>query len=187
MRCITQQNNLSAFRFARGLQLIDNLCSKTSCIIPMAAAVLANGSDLMRIVVPKPLLQQTAQLLHGRLGGLIGRELRHIPFSRKTPTDLKTMTEFESIHRCIQSVSGIIISLPEHMLSFMLSGLQRLSDERIPEAKSMIEIQNWMSRESRDILDESDYTLAMRTQLIYPSGSQKTVDGHPYRWEVVEK
>jgi len=153
----------------------------------MAAAVLANGKNLMRVIVPKPLLQQTAQLLHGRLGGLIGRELRHIPFSRKTPTDLKTIAEFESIHRYIQSTSGVIISLPEHMLSFMLSGLQRLSDERIPEAKSMIKIQNWLVKESRDILDESDYTLAMRTQLIYPSGSQKTIDGHPYRWEVAEK
>jgi len=153
----------------------------------MAAAVLANGKDLMRVVVPKPLLQQTAQLLHGRLGGLIGRELRHVPFSRKTPTDAKTITEYESIHRYMQETSGVVIALPEHMLSFMLSGLQRLSDARIPEAKSMIEIQNWMSTESRDILDESDYTLAMRTQLIYPSGSQKTVDGHPYRWEVAEK
>jgi len=28
--------------------------------------------------------------------------------------------------------------------------------------------------------------LALRTQLIYPSGSQKTVDGHPHRWEIAE-
>lgn len=27
----------------------------------------------------------------------------------------------------------------------------------------------------------------MRTQLIYPSGTQKIVDGHPYRWETTQK
>ncbi len=43
-----------------------------------------------------------------------------------------------------------------------------------------------MDQYSRTILDECDYTLAIRTQLIYPSGSQKTVDGHPHRWQTVE-
>ena len=104
----------------------------------MAAAVLANGKDLMRVIVPKPLLQQTAQLLHSRLGGLIGREISHVPFSRKTSTSLTTIAEFESIHRHIQQASGIILSLPEHMLSFLLSGLQRLSDECIPEARQYV-------------------------------------------------
>lgn len=36
------------------------------------------------------------------------------------------------------------------------------------------------------MLDESDFTLAVRTQLIYPSGSQVSVDGSPVRWEIVE-
>jgi hypothetical protein len=43
-----------------------------------------------------------------------------------------------------------------------------------------------MSRTSRDVIDEADSILAIRTQLIYPSGAQKTVDGHPRRWEVAE-
>ncbi|KAF5002203.1 hypothetical protein FDECE_10694, partial [Fusarium decemcellulare] len=36
---------------------------KTSCIIPMAAVALANKEQLVRVIVPKALLQQTAQLL----------------------------------------------------------------------------------------------------------------------------
>lgn len=159
---------------------------KTSCIMPMAAAVLADGSNLLRVVVPKPLLLQTAQLLHARLGGLLGRELRHIPFSRKTPTRSATIEAFHRIHRDIQKSSGILLALPEHLLSFMLSGLQQLSDARIPEAASMIKVQDWLTMRARDVLDECDNILALRTQLIYPSGSQKTVDGHPHRWEIVQ-
>jgi hypothetical protein len=103
-----------------------NFAGKTSCIMPMAAAELADGASLLRVVVPKPLLLQTAQLLHGRLGGLVGRELRHVPFSRKTPTNSDTIKAFYNIHREIQKSSGILLALPEHLLSFMLSGLQRL-------------------------------------------------------------
>ena len=106
----------------------------------MAAAMLANGSSLLRVVVPKPLLLQTAQLLHARLGGLLGRELRHIPFSRKTPTTSENVKLFIEIHKDIQNSAGVMLALPEHLLSFMLSGLQRLSDGRIPEAKAMIDV-----------------------------------------------
>jgi hypothetical protein len=45
----------------------------------------------------------------------------------------------------------------------------------------MMEFQDWLEHTSRDIQDESDCTLAVKTQLIYPSGSERTVDGHPFR------
>jgi hypothetical protein len=50
----------------------------------------------------------------------------------------------------------------------------------------MIIIQRWMEKMCRDILDECDFTLSTRTQLIYPSGTQATVDGHPHRWEIAQ-
>ena len=152
----------------------------------MVAAVLADGKNLLRIVVPKPLLLQTAQLLHARLGGLLGREVRHVPFSRKTPTNSESIEAFYKIHREILRSPGVMLALPEHILSFMLSGLQRLSDARITEASQMVKVQSWMKEISRDVLDECDFTLAVRTQLIYPSGSQTTVDGYPHRWETAE-
>jgi hypothetical protein len=154
--------------------------------MPMAAAVLANGHNLHRVVVPKSLLLQTAQLLHARLGGLLGREIRHVPFSRKTLTTRETIKVFFEIHKEIQTCCGVMLALPEHLLSFALSGLQRLSDGRINDSKSMIKVQEWLRKHSRDVLDECDNILAIRTQLIYPSGSQKTVDGHPHRWEIAE-
>ncbi len=51
----------------------------------------------------------------------------------------------------------------------------------------MVAIQNWLDSSCRDILDESDMTLSVYTQLIYPSGDLTTLDGHAYRWLVVEQ
>ncbi|KAI8676385.1 hypothetical protein NCS56_00526100 [Fusarium sp. Ph1] len=159
---------------------------KTSCIIPMAAAALANRKQLVRVIVPKALLQQTAQLLQARLGGILGRSIRHVPFSRRTPTTETNVRAFLSIHKEMLKFAGVMICQPEHNMSFMLSGQQRLLDEKPLQAGPMIKVQEWLTKHSRDILDESDYTLAVRTQLIYPSGSQMTVDGHPHRWLVAE-
>lgn len=138
---------------------------KTSVIMPMVAAVLADTKSLLRVIVPKALLLQTAQLLHARLGGLVGRELRHIPFSRKTPTDLATIGQFKAIHEYIQQSAGVMLALPEHILSFKLSGFQRLADAQVPEAKEMIQIQTYLSSVCRDVMDESDYILALKTQV----------------------
>ncbi|KAI9765661.1 MAG: hypothetical protein M1840_007218 [Geoglossum simile] len=164
----------------------NDLEGKTSCIMPMVAAVLADGKKLSRLIVPKALLLQTAQILQSRLGGLLGREIKHIPFSRKTSTKPATVKVYHDIHQDMLNSFGIILALPEHTLSFMLSGLQRLSDSRIREATQMVKVQSWIMQMCRDVLDECDYTLAVKTQLIYPSGTQLTVDGHPHRWETAQ-
>ena len=154
--------------------------------MPMAAAILANTENLLRVVVPQSLLAQTSQLLQARIGGLLGREVRHVPFSRRTKTDETTISQYFGLHESIRASSGVIVALPEHILSFKLSGLQRLSDSQIKEATKMIHMEALIRGRSRDILDESDFTLAVRTQLVYPSGSQATVNGHPHRWETAE-
>ena len=159
---------------------------KTSCIMPMAAAVLADTQKLLRVIVPQSLLLQTAQMLQSRIGGLVGREIRHVPFSRRTSTDNHIISRYLDLHKTIRDCSGVMVALPEHILSFKLSGLQRLSDGRVREAAQMIEVEAHLQQWSRDVLDESDFTLAVRTQLVYPSGSQTTVDGHPHRWEAAE-
>ncbi|KAF2669842.1 hypothetical protein BT63DRAFT_223145 [Microthyrium microscopicum] len=159
---------------------------KTSVIIPMVASVLANTQQLVRIVVPRSLLPQTVGLIQTRLGHLIGRPVIQIPFSRQTSTSSKTIQKYHQLHLDMMQKSGIIISLPENLLSFKLSGLQRLSDLELQESKEMIEVQSWLQNNCRDVLDECDALLAVRTQLIYPSGTQSMVDGHPHRWEVAE-
>ncbi|RYP37538.1 hypothetical protein DL767_002846 [Monosporascus sp. MG133] len=159
---------------------------KTSCIVPMAMALLANKKQLSRLIVPKALLLQTAQTVQSRLGGLVGREVRHIPFSRRTPTTPTMLRLYSELHEEILLACGVILTTPEHILAYKLSGLQRLTDSKIEEAREMIQFQSRLTDTCRDVLDESDFTLAVKTQLIYPSGSQIHVDGHPHRWEVAQ-
>jgi hypothetical protein len=153
----------------------------------MVAAVLADGKNLARVVVPRALLQQNAQLLSSRLGGLLGREICHIPFSRKSPTDERALQTYVEMHRHMIQNAGILLCLPEHNMSWMLNGIQHLLDGKITEAQFLIEAWRWMRKVCRDVLDESDHILAVRTQLIYPSGGQAALDGHPHRWLVAEQ
>jgi hypothetical protein len=159
---------------------------KTSCIIPMVAAAMADKKSLVRIIVPKALLQQTAQLLQSRLGRVLNRHVGHIPFSRRTATKEDRIRLYFDIHKRTLKAAGVMVCLPEHNLSFLLSGQQRILDNKVNEARPMIKVYSWLRSVCRDILDESDYTLAARTQLIYPSGPQMSVDGHPHRWQVVQ-
>ncbi|KAL9113483.1 MAG: hypothetical protein Q9227_002524 [Pyrenula ochraceoflavens] len=156
---------------------------KTSCVIPMAAVILANKKQLTRVIVTRSLLLQTAQLLQIRVGGLVGRRIIHIPFARKTSTTPETTNLYGSIHLKAMRRGDLVIALPEHMLSFSLSGQQRLTENRLLEATAMIHCQSWLQKVCRDIMDESDFTLACKTQLIYPSGTQVSFDGGNYRWE----
>jgi len=129
---------------------------------------------------------QTAQIMQARMGGLLGRELRHLPFSRQTKTGVEMLNLYSRHHRDTLASGGIILALPEHILSYGLSGPQHALDSKNKEARLMVEFQKWLTETSRDVLDESDFTLAVKTQLIYPSGAQKTVDGHPHRWHVAQ-
>ncbi|KAF5977410.1 very large low complexity protein [Fusarium bulbicola] len=159
---------------------------KTSCIMPMAAILLADTTNLCRLVVPRALLLQTAQVMQSRLGGLVGREVCHLPFARRSPTDDQALDLYHSLHKSTLAAGGVMLCLPEHLLSFKLSGLQKLADKETKKAQKMMYIQAWLESSSRDVLDESDLTLSPKTQLIYPSGIPTMIDGHPQRWRLIE-
>lgn len=153
----------------------------------MAVTVLADKKQLCRLIVPRALLLQTALVIQRRVGRLVGRRVSHIPFQRRSPKGRLTLDLYQRIHRDTLDSGGVMLCLPEHVLSFQLSGLQQLADNDAKTAHRMMAIQRWIHEKSRDILDESDLTLSAKTQLIYPSGAPSIVDGHPHRWEVVQE
>ncbi|KAH8745119.1 hypothetical protein F5883DRAFT_703262 [Diaporthe sp. PMI_573] len=167
--------------------LLMELECKSSCIVPMAIATLADTTQIARLVVPKALLLQSAQVVQSRIGGLVGREIRHIPFSRRTPSTDEILSLYMDLHKEIRQESGVLLTTSDHILSFKLSGLQRLVDSKTSEAEKMIRFQETLTRLSRDVIDESDFTLAVKTQLIYPSGPQLSVDGAPHRWQIIQE
>jgi len=80
--------------------------------MPMVAAVLADTKKLLRVIIPKPLLLQTTQLLHVWLMGLLGSKVRHVLFLYKTLTNSDTIEEFYKIHNEIRKL-GVMLCLPE--------------------------------------------------------------------------
>jgi hypothetical protein len=96
----------------------------------MIAAELADGRRLVKTVVPRALLLQSAQLLSARLGGMLGRSVKHIPFSRKSGTTQAHSKAFLTLHKEVLKGKGLILALPEHLLSFKLSGVNCLSSNR---------------------------------------------------------
>jgi hypothetical protein len=61
---------------------------KSTVITPMVAAALADGSQLVRVVVAKPQSKQMAQMLISKFGGLLRRRIYYMPFSRSLPLRL---------------------------------------------------------------------------------------------------
>ncbi|RDH27534.1 hypothetical protein BDQ94DRAFT_163521 [Aspergillus welwitschiae] len=125
---------------------------KTTVITPMIALNLANGSTVPRIVVLKPLLQQSLILLTQVLGRILNRPIYH-----------KMLKSLRKMYEQCQKYWGVLIALPEHILSFRLKA---------------IKLETWLQDHCRNLIDESDEVLDPKFQLVYAIGNQQSLDGH---------
>lgn len=159
---------------------------KSSVIVPMVAAELANGSQLARVIVAKPQSKQMAQMLTSKLGGLLDRRVYYMPFSRALKADPTTLAETigEMLREC-QNSGGVLLVQPEHLLSFQLMGIECYCSEDTGKqaiGRSFIRLQDFSDNTSRDIVDESDENFSPKFELIYTMGSQGPIELSPARW-----
>jgi hypothetical protein len=164
---------------------------KSSVIVPMVAAALSDGQKFVRVVVLKSLATQMFQLLVKRLTGLANRRIFYMPFSRTIiPTAQQAQLIQELYMECMR-VGGVLVVQPEHILSFRLMGIERLfcaaSSQDLQIANALLQSQRWLETNSRDILDESDELLHVRYQLVYTVGQQRSLEGHPDRWTILQQ
>ncbi|KAI9433421.1 hypothetical protein BJY52DRAFT_1160284 [Lactarius psammicola] len=164
---------------------------KSSVIVPLVAATLADGSHLARIVTLKPLSNQMFQLLRGRLSGLADRRIFYAPFSRRLGTNASVVKSISALYRQCVSEGGILVVQPEHILSQKLMYITLLTScddsHELPVAKELNALQDMLAEESRDVLDESDEILHVRHQLVYTAGEQRPVEDHPNRWSTTQQ
>jgi hypothetical protein len=159
---------------------------KSSVIIPIVSTMMANGSNLFRVVVLKPLVKQMIRMLHQTLGGLIDRRVYYLPFQRNMKLDVKILTSlFSLMEECLQT-GGVLVCLPEHILSLKLVGIDLLI-QKSNLASLVLQRQEWLSKNARDVLDESDEILSPNFELVYTSGARQPVDYAPDRWLVVSE
>jgi hypothetical protein len=93
--------------------------------------------------------------------------------------------------RCVAE-GGVLVIQPEHILSQKLMHIDILlnsngDSEKTRIARELGVLQDWVTKASRDVLDESDEILHVRYQLVYTSGEQMPVDDHPNRWTITQQ
>jgi hypothetical protein len=154
---------------------------KSSVIVPIAAAALADKKQLVRIIVLKPLVIQMFQLLRKKLSSLLNRRVFYMPTSRSLNLDIPQALQIRDLLEECMRAGGIILVQPEHILSFELMGFERLLSGNAELGNILIRTQEWLREHSRDILDESDEILSMRFELIYTMGMQRAIEFSPDR------
>ncbi|KAF8545391.1 hypothetical protein BDD12DRAFT_919880 [Trichophaea hybrida] len=165
---------------------------KSSVIVPIVSAALADGDKLVRVVVLKPLSTQMFRLLVQKLGGLTGRRIFYMPFNRDIEVDPIIAKKIRGLYEECMRTMGILLVQPEHLLSFKLMGFEQLEhskkagDKSGQVAKELLDTSRWLEEKARDILDESDEILHVRYQLIYTLGKQNWLDHSPDRWVILQ-
>ncbi|KAG2387820.1 hypothetical protein C9374_001414 [Naegleria lovaniensis] len=159
---------------------------KTSVIIPMLALKL-NTNQLARLTVLKQLLNTNFTSLVFKLGGILGRKVLTIPFSRDTELESQQLDQLKQSLVNLKEQKGVLITVPEYRLSFELKGLETGLKTQYMLSRKFIELQEWMDTNCRDVLDESDEILHVRYQLIYTIGDQLSLDADSLRWTMLQR
>ncbi|RYP54802.1 hypothetical protein DL769_010286 [Monosporascus sp. CRB-8-3] len=157
------QNNNSVMQLNMGE-------GKSSVIVQIVAASLADGTRLVRIIVAKPQSKQMRHMLVTKLGGLLDRQMR------------RTLTE------CMKN-GGVLLVQPEQLLSFKLMGIDGVAltkAESYPLGIELLKTQKFLDQHCRDIIDESDENFSVKFELIYTIGLQVPVEMGPERWATIQ-
>ncbi|KAN0110108.1 hypothetical protein V8E51_006495 [Hyaloscypha variabilis] len=160
---------------------------KSSVIVPIVAAALADGSRLVRVIVAKPQSRQMLEMLISKLGGLLDRRVYHMPFSRALKLTEVEALEIGEIYRECMTSGGVLLVQPEHILSFKLMGLECLISGKDAVGGSLLNTQHFFDTSSRDIVDESDENFSVKFELIYTMGMQRPIDSSPDRWICIQQ
>ena len=83
---------------------------KSSVIVPMVAAVLADTKRLARVIVFKPLSAQMLHLLVRRLGGMIDRRIHYMPVSRSLQLETEGARQIQNLYQECMSNGGILLT-----------------------------------------------------------------------------
>lgn len=158
---------------------------KTAVIVPILAAVLANGNQLCVVTVLKSLFQTNLRSLRQSLGGMLNRRLYTFPCRRDMQIEA-VVGDLLSIYEEVKRKRGVVMTLPEYRLSFQLKIYEAARKGDTSNAINFMKVHEWLDQNARHILDESDAILDAKYQLIYTVGAQLPPDAGALRWTIVQ-
>lgn len=159
---------------------------KSSVIVPVVAAALAEGTKLVRVVVGKAQSKQMLETLISKLSGLCDRQIYHLRFSRALKLGPEEVTTIDrTLQQCMKE-GGILLVQPEQIFSFQLMGIERTLSGDLKVSQPLLNIQHFFENSSRDIVDESDENFSVKFELVYTMGTQRPVDFSPQRWQLIQ-
>lgn len=160
---------------------------KSSVIVPIVAAALANSSHLIRVLVAKPQSRQMFYMLVSKLGGLLNRRVYLMPVSRSLKFETSEAAEIENMCRECMSEGGVLLVQPEHILSLKLMCLECFVAGKESVGRSLLRTLELFRTASRDIVDESDENFSVKFELVYTMGTQYPLELSPQRWIVIQQ
>jgi len=160
---------------------------KSSVIVPIVAAALADGTKLVRIVVAKAQFKQMTQTVLSKLGGLLDRRIYYLPVSRAIKLNIAAAGYLNKMLRECLSNGGVLLVQPEHILSFSLMGRESFINEKTDLGSSLASTQDFLDNHSRDIVDESDENFSPRFEICYTMSSQRATELCPDRWLYIQQ
>jgi hypothetical protein len=161
---------------------------KSSVIVPIIAALLADGTKLIRVVVAKPQAKELFRTLVSKLGGLLNHRIYHMPFSRSLRLTESDASQISRLYKECMNQAGVMIVQPEHVLSFKLMGIECHEsgrDEKV--GRLLLSTQHFFNQHSRDIVDESDENFNVKFELVYTMGMQNSIELSPERWSLIQR
>ncbi|TGJ86351.1 hypothetical protein E0Z10_g2449 [Xylaria hypoxylon] len=159
---------------------------KSSVIVPIVATSLADTTRLVRVVVAKPQSKQMLQMLVAKLGGLLDRQIYHLPFSRDIKLNNNSLHAINQLLKECMNSGGILLTQPENILSFMLMGIESCISGDSKTSQGLVKILGRLDAHSRDIVDESDENFSVKFELLYTMGLQSPIQYSPERWICVQ-
>ena len=160
---------------------------KSSVIVPIVAASIANETCLVRVLVAKPQSRQMFHMLVSKLGGLLDRRVYQMPVSRALKLEEPEAEALERMCRDCMEQGGVLLVQPEHILSLKLKCIESFISKNTEVGSSLLCTLRFFEAYSRDIVDESDENFNVKFELVYTVGVQRPIELSPQRWVLIQQ
>ncbi|KAF2803122.1 uncharacterized protein BDZ99DRAFT_453896, partial [Mytilinidion resinicola] len=159
---------------------------KSSVIVPVVAASLAEAPRLVRVIVTKAQFQQMRHRLSTSLGRFQHRQVYTLPFSRRIGLDESRSRLVKAMCQECGTNGGILLMQLDHVLSLKLLGLDKIISGSQATGNILTNTEFAFERYVRDIVDESDDIFNAKLELTYTMGQQVALGFSPQRWRLTQ-